>query len=228
MPYLIRNILLAIGVIAGGLLAFAGFVREVEAPEQAEQPAPADPVKLRTARPPRQTHVPVGNPASLDGAFGRSEITGVQTRSVPLDPLHSLAFERRWDAVLDAPPVDPATGLNVPRAADEVLEPEISEALPQAEPLLRTLTGEARMRAEEGLASMHRGTELLKEGMQQFRRPGQAGLDGRQKIRDAADLLRDARDKFDAALRLAPDNRALWRVIQETKANLYAAMKHGR
>jgi hypothetical protein len=228
MPYLVRNIFLALGVIAGGLLAFAGLVREVEAPEAEPEVAPADPVRLRTARPPRQAYVPLANPASLDGAFGRSELTGVQTRSVPMDPLASLTFERRWDAVLDAPPVDPATELNVPRAGDEVIEPEISEALPRAEPLLRSLTGEARDRAEEGLASAHRGTELLKEGMQQFRSPGQAGLEGRQKIRDAADLLRDARDKFDAALRLAPDNRELWRVIQETKANLYAAMKHGR
>ena len=39
--------------------------------------------------------------------------------------------------------------------------------------------------------------------------------------------LRDARDKLESALKLAPQHPELLRLMQEVKANLYICLKHG-
>jgi len=226
MSGLVRNILIGLGVIAGGLLAFAGFVREVEKPADEDVVAASEPVRLQTARPLRPDVVPLAKPASLESGFGRTEFTGIPTTTVPIDPLHELAFDRRWEGVLEAPPPPPPADLPAARAADEILEPEIGDTASQEKYEFDTLSGEAAARAEEGLVSLRKGTDLLKQGMAEFRRAGEEGREGRRKIRESADILRDARDKFDAALRIAPGHPELLRLMQETKANLYAAMKH--
>jgi hypothetical protein len=228
MTAIVRNGLIFLGIIAGGVLALLGFIREVDKPEEVAQKDEPAPIQLQTARPVRPEVVPLSGPASLDSGFGRTELTGITTHSVSANPLRELAFDRRFEVVLDAPPPPPPADLPEARAPDEVLEPEVGDSSLQEHDQLGTLSGEAAAHAEQGLVTLRAGTKMLKEGMNEFRLPGQEGLDGRRKIRESADILRDARDHLYVALRHAPGDPDLLRLMQETKANLYAAMKHGR
>ena len=227
----VRNGLIFAGIGVGGVLAVKGAIATREVAEQpTEQQASASPILLNTARPPELGKTPLAKPLSLESAFGRSELTGVTVNHVPLDPLDELAFDRSWDVALAKRPPRPTaapTDLPPQPASDEVSEPEREETSLKEDVNLDDLPTEARKRADDALVSLRDGSKLLKEGMNSFRRPGEEGVQGSRKIREAADLLRDARDKLEAALQLAPQHPELLRLMQEAKANLYICLKHG-
>lgn len=227
----IRNGLIFAGIGVGGVLAVKGAIATRQVAEQpTEQQASASPILLNTAKPPELGKSPLAKPLSLESAFGRSEFTGVAVNHVPLSPLDELDYDRRWDVALAKKPPRPSappTDLPPQPASDEVAEPERRESSLQEDVNLDDLPNEARKRADDALVSLRDGTRLLKEGMNTFRRPGEEGVQGSRKIREAANLLRDARDKLDAALKLAPQHPELLRLMQEAKANLYICLKHG-
>jgi hypothetical protein len=225
---LVRNALIFAGVAVGGILAVSGAMSggEESAESAAEQTA-ATPILLNVARPPELGSTPMGNPLSLESPFGRSELTGITIKRVPANPLDELDFDRQWDqssvAKVPLPPAD----LPPEPATDEVAEPKRDDASLEEEPELDDLPAEARQRADAALVSLRSGTKLLKEGMHEFRLPGEEGREGSRKVKEAADLLRDARDKLESALKLAPQHPELLRLMQEAKANLYICLKHG-
>jgi hypothetical protein len=200
-------------------------VLETEASHRHAQAAA--PVVLNTAAPLEAPHVPIASPLSLESAFGRSELTGTQVDRVAANPLHELGFDRRWDVVLEMRPPKPGAELPPQPATDEVIEPEPDTTAGSDTYDFQNLPADARARASEGLKALRDGTELLRQGEQEFRKRGQDGVEGRRKIREAAVMLREAIKKFEVALRAAPTNRELLDLIQEAKANLYFCMKHG-
>ena len=225
---LIRNGLIFAGVILGGVLAVVQVAASGPDEEQAgEETVAAPPIVLNTAKPPTIERTPLNSPLSLENAFGRTELTGLAVKRVPDNPLDELDFDRRWDVSLALRPPKPPADLPPERAKDEVAEPETNDTSLEADLHLADLPGEAKQRAEDALVSLRKGTKLLKEGMREFRQPGEAGAEGSRKVREAADLLRDARDKLESALKLAPQHAELLRLMQEAKANLYICMKHG-
>ncbi|MCB9932527.1 MAG: hypothetical protein H6841_03805 [Planctomycetes bacterium] len=224
----VRNGLIFAGMGIGGALAIAGAIASKEEPEQPGETAVASsPITLNTAKPPDLGKTPLAKPLSLESAFGRSELTGLPVAHVPLNPLEELDFDRRWDITLALKSPKPPVDLPPQPAPDEVAEPEHDDASLRADVKLDDLPNEAKQRANDALVSLRDGSKLLKEGMNQFRRPGEEGVQGSRKIREAADLLRDARDKLESALKLAPQHPELLRLMQEAKANLYICLKHG-
>jgi hypothetical protein len=225
---LVRNALIVAGVAVGGILAVSGAIGGEEEPtEQGQQQATATPILLNVARPPELGSTPLGNPLSLESPFGRSELTGIPVKRVPADPLEELDFDRSWDHSSTIKVPLPPADLPPEPATDEVAEPKHDAASLEDEPELDDLPAEARQRADAALVSLRSGTKLLKEGMREFRLPGDEGREGSRKVKEAADLLRDARDKLESALKLAPQHPELLRLMQEAKANLYICMKHG-
>jgi hypothetical protein len=225
---LVRNALIVAGVAVGGILAVSGAIGgEEETTEQGQQQATATPILLNVARPPELGSTPLGNPLSLESPFGRSELTGIPVKRVPADPLEELDFDRSWDHSSTIKVPLPPADLPPEPATDEVAEPKHDAASLEDEPELDDLPAEARQRADAALVSLRSGTKLLKEGMREFRLPGDEGREGSRKVKEAADLLRDARDKLESALKLAPQHPELLRLMQEAKANLYICMKHG-
>jgi hypothetical protein len=221
----VRNGLIFAGIAAGGILAVSGAIAgKEETAEHEQEPVAATPILLNVARPPELGTTPLGNPLSLESPFGRSELTGIP---VPPDPLEELDFDRAWDYSSTIKVPLPPADLPPEPATDEVAEPKHDAASLEEEPELDDLPSEARQRADAALASLRSGTKLLKEGMREFRLPGDEGREGSRKVKEAADLLRDARDKLESALKLAPQHPELLRLMQEAKANLYICMKHG-
>jgi hypothetical protein len=225
---LVRNALIFAGVVVGGILAVMGAIsgNEESAESDPEQVA-ATPILLNVARPPELGSTPLGNPLSLESPFGRSELTGIAVKRVPADPLEELDFDRQWDHSSTMKVPLPPADLPPEPATDEVAEPKRDEASLEEDPELDDLPAEARQRADAALVSLRSGSKLLKEGMREFRLPGEEGREGSRKVKEAADLLRDARDKLESALKLAPQHPELLRLMQEAKANLYICLKHG-
>jgi hypothetical protein len=216
------------GLAVGGTLAILGAMKQGEESDQpGEQMAEELPILLNTARPPELGKTPLEKPISLESPFGRSELTGMSVTHVPDNPLEELNFDRRWDVSLALKPPKPPSDLPPEQAPDEVLEPEAPKESSRPKVSLDDLPNESKGHAEAAIISLRDGTKLLTEGMREMRLPGKEGAEGRQKIRDAADLLRDARDKLEQALKLAPQHAELLRLMQEVKANLYICMKHG-
>jgi hypothetical protein len=228
MIAVVRNVLIFAGIGVGGVLAIAGAIKSNEDANQNNEPVAAAPIVLNTAKPPDLGMTPFGKPVSLGSAFGRTELTGQAVLHVPANPLDELDFDRSWDVQLNlrAPklPID----LPPDPASDEVSEPERDDTSLKKDPELSDLPAEARRHADEALVSLRNGTEALKEGMRQARMPGEEGVAGNRRIREAADMLRDSRDKLTLALEAAPNHPVLLRLMQETKANLYVCLKHGR
>jgi hypothetical protein len=231
---IIRNVLILGGIAGGVALGVHGGMQPVPQPAGAATGADGtqvgqapSPIVLNTATPPDVPRLPLSKPLSLESTFGRSELTGVKVSRVPSNPLNELSFERRWDVVLAMKPPKPGADVAPNAATDEVTEPKRSEATVEATYNFKGLPQDAQNRAQAGLKALRDGTDLLREGEQQFRNQGREGLEGRQKIRDAALILRDAISNFEAALRAAPTNRDLLNLMQESKANLYFCMKHG-
>ena len=226
---IIRNGLIFLGIIVGGALAIGQAVSggDDEGGGDGQTTVAASPILLNTAKPAETARTPLAKPLSLESAFGRSELTGLPINHVPSNPLEELDFDRRWDVSLAMRPPKPPADLPPERAKDEVVEPETDDTSLQSDVELADLPNEARQRAEAALISLRDGSKLLKEGMNEFRRPGEAGQEGRRKVRESADLLRDARDKLESALKLAPQHPELLRLMQEVKANLYICLKHG-
>ncbi|MBX3458904.1 MAG: hypothetical protein KF696_02925 [Planctomycetes bacterium] len=224
---LVRNVLIFGGLAAGGVMAVYGAVRPVNGGGEQVSDAKPSPVVLNTARPPERPVIPLAKPVSLESGFGRTELTGVATKAVPINPLDELVIDRRWDVRNELPPPKPSSDLPPARASDEVAEPKSEPSTVHAEYDFSNLPPEARARANEGVQALKEGTAMLKEGDRLFRRPGEEGQEGRRKIREAANILRNAKEKLEAALRLAPDNRDLHELLREAKANIYTCMKHG-
>lgn len=225
---LIRNGLIFAGIAVGGLLAVTGAIASTEEARAAEtEHVAASPILLNVAKPPDLGSTPLSGPLSLESPFGRSELTGQPVRRVPQNPLEELDFDRSWDHVSAARVALPPADLPPEPATDEVAEPKRDETSLEGEPDLDDLSPQARQRADAAVVSLRSGTKLLKEGMNEFRQTGEAGREGSRKIREAADLLRDARDKLESALKLAPQHPELLRLMQEAKANLYICLKHG-
>lgn len=226
---LVRNVLIFAGIAGGGVLAIMGAVNSSEQAEQENnQPVADSPIVLNTARPPELGKTPLNKPVSLESGFGRSELTGEEVLRVPENPLEELIFDRRWDISLRLTPPKPPTDLPPEAAPDEVGEPEPDEAPVKDNYHLSDLPNEARKHADAAVADYKEGTRLLKEGMKESRKPGQEGRAGREKVTASADLLRDARDSLTKALQLAPNHPELLHLMQQTKANLYICLKHGR
>ncbi|MCA8935890.1 MAG: hypothetical protein KDB68_06765 [Planctomycetes bacterium] len=225
---ILRNGLIFAGITVGGALAIVGAMQGGEETEALGEEVVADaPIVLNTAKPPNLGTTPLAKPISLESPFGRSELTGLPVTSVPDSPLDELDFDRRWDVSLALKPPKPPTDLPPEKATDEIVEPEREDTSLEGRVELGDLPNESRQHAESALASLRDGTQMLKEGMSEMRRSGQEGVDGRRKVREAADLLRDARDKLELALKLAPQHAELLRLMQEAKANLYICLKHG-
>ncbi|MCA8913722.1 MAG: hypothetical protein KDB82_18705 [Planctomycetes bacterium] len=226
---ILRNGLIFAGLAVGGALAILGAVQRDDSGEQGGDDTVAEaPIVLNTAKPPDLGKTPLAKPISLESPFGRSELTGLPVNHVPDNPLEELDFDRRWDVSLALKPPKPPSDLPPEKATDEVLEPEPAESSIEGNVHLDDLPNEARSHADAALINLRDGTRLLKEGMIEMRRPGQEGFEGAKKVRDAADLLRDARDKLEEALKFAPQHAELLRLMQEVKANLYICLKHGR
>jgi hypothetical protein len=223
----IRTVLILGGLAGGAALGYIGGSQPVPETATQQQAQAAAPVVLNTAAPLEAPHLPLSSPLSLESAFGRSELTGAQVDRVAANPLHELSFDRRWDVVLEMRPPKPGAELPPEPASDEVAEPEPDTAAVEDTYDFKHLPADARARALEGLKALRDGTEVLRQGEQEFRRRGSEGAEGRQKIRNAAVMLRDAITKFEVALRAAPNDRELLDLIQDAKANLYFCMKHG-
>jgi hypothetical protein len=215
------------GLAAGVLLGVTGGMQPVAQARQQTAAAPV-PVELNTVAPPPAARTPLDKPVSLESAFGRSELSGNRVTRVPPSPLWELGFDRRWDVVLEMKPPRPGADLPPEPAPDELQEPESGLADLKAEYEFSNLPPEAQTRALSGVKDLREGTALLKEGERSFRRDDREGMQGRQKMKDAAVLFRSAVEKFEFALRTAPQDRELLDLIQEAKANLYFCMKHGR
>lgn len=225
---ILRNGLIFAGIVVGGGLAILGAIQGGDE----EQPAGDDtvaeaPILLNTAKPPSLGKTPLAKPISLESPFGRSELTGLPVTHVPDSPLDELDFNRSWDVSLELKPPRPPSDLPPEKASDEIVEPEPAESSLKTDADLDDLPSESRQHAQAALVSLRDGTKLLTEGLKEMRRSGQEGVEGRRKIREAAELLRDSRDKLELALKLAPQNPELLRLMQETKANLYICLKHG-
>ena len=225
---LVRNVLIFAGIAGGGALAIMGAVSSDEAEQQSSQQVADQPIVLNTAKPPDLGTTPLAKPISLESGFGRSELTGEEVLRVPDNPLDELLFDRRWDIQLALTPPKPPTDLPPEKASDEVGEPDHEDSSIKDDFYLSDLPNDARKHADEAIADLKEGTRFLKEGMRESRLPGQEGKDGRAKVATAADFLRDARDSLTKALQLSPNHPELLHLMQETKANLYICIKHGR
>ena len=225
---IIRNVLIFAGIAGGAALAILAAVSGPDPAEEQQQQVADSPIVLNTAKPPELGKTPLNKPISLESGFGRSELTGEEVLRVPENPLDELIFDRRWDISISLTPPAPPTDLPPAKASDEVGEPAAEDASLKDDYHLADLPNEARTYADEAVTALKKGTNLLKEGMKESRMPGQAGREGRKKVADAADFLRDARDKLTKALQLSPNHAELLHLMQETKANLYICLKHGR
>ncbi len=224
----LRNGLIFAGLAGGGTLAIIAAATPVATAENTEQVAGTPPITLNTARPRDLELVPFDKPLSLESGFGRGELTGTTIAVVgSLDPLADLPIDRRWDVNLQLEPPELAPDLPQVTAKDEVTEPERRDDSLVGKFDLSGMPDEARQKGEQALDSLTKGTEMLKRGMHEFRQPGEPGKEGRRKIKEAANLLREARDRLDAALKIVPNHPELVRMMQEAKANLYICMKHG-
>lgn len=225
---IVRNALIFAGLAGGAVFAISAAIATKPETEDGQQQAAISPIVLNTARPPDLGQTPLNKPISLESGFGRTELTGEEVMRVPENPLDELIFDRRWDISLRLTPPKPPTDLPPEPASDEVGEPEPLDTPVKDEYHLGDLPNAARQHADAAIADYKEGTKLLKEGMRESRLPGQEGRDGREKVATAADLLRDARDNLTKALELAPNHPELLHLMQETKANLYICLKHGR
>lgn len=224
----IRNGLVFAGLAAGGTLAVIAAATPVTTDGTDQKAGQSSPITLNTARPRDAELIPFNNPLSLESGFGRGELTGTRIAVVgSLDPISELPIDRRWDTntQLDAPELAP--DLPPVSAKDEITEPDRRDDSLLGKFDLGGLPADAKQKADQALSSLTRGTDLLKKGMHEFRLPGEPGKEGKRKIKEAADLLREARDRLDAALKIVPNHPELVRMMQEAKANLYICMKHG-
>ncbi len=226
---IVPAVLIVSGFAFGAALGVHGGTRPLPAelavvPMQETAPSP---IELNTGKPPSSQRVPLAKPVSLEGAFGRSELSGSEVKRVPANPLSELNIDRRWDIALDLRPPRPGLDLPSAPAADEVNEPEPGTTELREQYDFSALPQDARARAQDGVKALREGAAILREGEKSFREPGQAGLEGRKKVREAAVLLRHAGEQLASALRVAPGNRELLDLLQESKALLYFCLKHG-
>lgn len=225
-PLLFAGLTVA-GVAVGMLFAVQRGLRPVPGAVETQPDAAPQPIELITAKPLPPEVIPLQSPVSLESAFGRTEISGVPVEHVPTSPLLELNFDRRWDVALQLAPPRPAADLPPARASDEVVEPRADvNALGRDYPF-HGLKGEARVAADQGLSRLRSGFAMLKEGESMYREEGERGTEGRRKLRQAADVLREAVDRFRTALRHAPNHSELLVLMRESKAALYHCMKHG-
>lgn len=215
-----RNLIIALGVVALIAQVAMAALSKNKPEESLGGESQGTPVVLNTASPPQAPVLQLSKPASIEQPFGRTLLTGVQVEDVPRDPLLALNVERRWDSGAPAPIYKAPADLPAQPATDEVREPprpaKPSE-IPQSE--LSDLPAEARKRVESA-QKLHKQARELMEAVA----PNHPDWSAKQ--REAADLLKRARDDLYVALNEAPGSRVLLDLMQQVKADLYACNKH--
>ena len=222
MLIILRNVLIFAGLGAGGFLGIRAAIatHEPKTPE-ARQTANQSPIVLNTASPPIPRLVQLRKPLALDSSFGRMELTGEKVTHIPRNPLHALSYTREWDVALVLAPPKPPVDLPPAPPEDEVREPKPADIPESAFRDLSDLPRRAQTFAQAGIKALTEGIRIYREAMTQRIRYRERG----ELLADAARYFRDARDSLLEALEFSPDHRVLLRLIQETKANLYAANK---
>jgi hypothetical protein len=218
-----RNLIIGLGAVGAlGFMLSGIFNRETPADNTPAAGAPGAPVVLNTAAPPIAPVVRLTKPASIEQPFGRTLLTGVQVEAVPRDPLESVDIDRRWDGgglpVVYKPPADlpasPASdAINDAPLRDKERPPEVSDSefgdLPEDARKRVATAKELYQKARAIMTSVERGHPQWS-----------------QKMGEAADTLKRARDELSEALKIAPESRALIDFMQEVKFDLYACNKH--
>lgn len=227
----VRNGLIFAGIGIGGALAIRAATAPAPTPEN-QGPQAGAPVVLNTARPADAPVARLGKPVSLESPFGRTEITGIPTFRLSPDPLNDLGVNREYDGSIDLSPVKMETDLPPAKAPDEVQPREDVEPAPVAPSRsvsLDDLPKDARQHADAGKADLDQGNQLLIDGLSMVRGGGDARQrqEGNLKLADAARFFESARDHFREALLRAPNHPGVLELVQEAKANLFTARKHG-
>lgn len=228
----VRNAMIFGGIAVGGFVAVRA---AMEAPPPVDAGAAGDvvPVLLNTARPVDTPLMRLAKPISLESAFGRTELTGMPTFRVSPDPLHDLGINRDYDGNIELRPERIAPDLPEKKASDEVTAKELDEPLPPrpvaAGTNLDDLPRDARGFADQGKTALDQATTLLVDGLDMVRGAGDARRRelGNQKLAEAARLFETARDHLREALLRAPNHPGVLDLLQEAKAGLFAARKHG-
>ncbi len=220
---LVRNFFIFLGLVGGGVLGWWRYTTEI-APQQAGAQVPANNVVASVALVPADMpfvrEYRLSDPASLDAAWGRRELTGIETAEAPKDALAALPIDRTHDHVLvTLAPLPPAE--LPPAAPDEKVEPYELEA-PETPPVedLASLPPLARGLAEAAAKLYADATRL-----QSAAKPGEDAYFKNQEA--AGKILREARDKLDKALDIAPDAKVLLDMMQQVKLALFTANKTG-
>lgn len=227
----VRNALIFGGIAVGGAFAIRAATAPAEvADDDISKLAP--PVVLNTARPPASTMSQLGKPVSLESPFGRTEITGIATFRVSPDPLSDIGINRDFDGAIDLKPAQMVSDLPAKKAAEEVAPREDAEPAPAKAVSginLDDLPKDAREHADNGKSALDSGNALLIDGLEIVRSVATTAkrAEGNQMLADAARFFEQARDHFREALLRAPNHPGVLELIQEAKANLFTARKHG-
>lgn len=225
----VRNGLIFAGLGMGAFFAIRAASRPAES-EAGPALEPTVPVVLNTARPAEPPLAMLARPVSLESPMGRSEITGILTLRVSPDPLSDLGVNRDFDGNIDLPPPRVVADLPAAKAADETVPGSDDAPVPAPTAVaqgLDDLPKEARDLADQGKAALDQGNRLLAEGLRMVRGGGRDARDGNRLLADAARHFESARDSFRDALARVPNHPGLIELIQEAKANLFTARKHG-
>lgn len=218
---LVRNLLIVLGLLGMlGQIVLAFSSRNSGAEGEDASAKSGAPVLLNTANPPTAPVLQLSKPTSIEQAFGRSLLTGVQVEDVPRDPLASLAIDRRWDAGMPPAVYKAPADLPAQPASDEVREPpRPAKAGEIRDDEYEDLPVEARKRVVVAQKLYKKARELMEAVV-----PNHPDWSAKQ--REAAELLKNARDELYQALAEAPGSRALLDLMQQVKADLYACNKH--
>jgi len=218
---LVRNVLIALGVLGMlGQVALAFTSRKSDSEGVDLVSNAGAPVLLNTATPPVAPVLQLSKPSSIEQAFGRSQLTGEQVEDVPRDPLASLEIDRRFDAGMPPAVYKAPADLPAQPASDEVREPpRAPKGAEIREDEFADLPEGARKRVSAAQTLYKQARELMDAVV-----PNHPEWSAKQ--RDAAELLKKARDELYQALAEAPGSRALLDLMQQVKADLYACNKH--
>lgn len=220
----VRNGFIALGIIGGASLGAWRYQSEFAAKPAANASPGASsgsPILLQAALPPRPRLFQLSNPVSLDGSFGREQLTGNPALDGARDALAALPIDRSHDRALPVLPPLPPGELPAAAAPDEVRERDRIEAPTVRYGDFETLPREARTLAEAAATLLQQASKIASAASPS----DPAWFENQAK---AAGLLRDARDKLYKALDLAPDAKVLLDLMQEVKFALYSATKTGK
>ncbi len=222
----VRNGLIFAGFVGASVFGVQGAMHEPETVEENNVSSTNGPIVVTAS-----TRLAVGErltldaPLALDFPQGRNSLTGEDVQIIPTNPLLEFDVDRRFDSQINLPPPAITGELPPARASDEVQNDGNTTTSTSSTSRVDDLPDDVKTIATTGFAHLEEGNRLLVEGMDLIRTSG-GGDKGSEKLRNAFAAFTMALDELSAALKRAPDNRALEAGVRDAREGRVAANKH--